>query len=203
MSSKSLPTEKHITAEEKAADSTTFFGFWMYLMTDFVLFASLFAVYLVLRANTFGGPSTYQIFNGPFALAETLILLTSSFTCGLSLLAARKGSKGPLLFWLGLTFLLGALFVGLEFSEFSRLVTEGNSWQRSGFLSSYFVLVGTHGLHVTLGLIWILALMIAIARRGLTRFNMRKLVLLATFWHFLEIIWVFIFVIVYLMGIAV
>jgi cytochrome o ubiquinol oxidase subunit 3 len=188
--------------EERAADSTTVFGFWMYLMTDFVLFASLFAVYAVLRVNTFGGPSGNQIFSSPYVLIETLFLLTSSFTCGLSLLAARKGSKSQVLFWLGVTVILGALFVGMEFSEFGHLIAEGYGPQRSGFLSSYFTLVGTHGLHVTLGLLWMIVLMIAIARKGLSRFNMRKLMMLATFWHFLELVWIFIFVIVYLMGIV-
>ncbi len=202
MNNESMNTEGNLPAEERAADSTTVFGFWMYLMTDFVLFASLFAVYAVLRTNTFGGPSGNQIFSAPFALAETLLLLTSSFTCGLSLLAARKGSKGEVLFWLGVTAVLGTFFVGMEFFEFSRLIAEGYGPQQSGFLSSYFTLVGTHGLHVTLGLIWIIVLMIAIARKGLSRFNMRKLIMLATFWHFLELVWIFIFVIVYLMGVV-
>jgi cytochrome o ubiquinol oxidase subunit 3 len=190
----------HHTLKE---DSTTFFGFWMYLMTDFVLFASLFAVYAVLRTNTFGGPGSADLFNGPFALGETLILLTSSFTCGLALLCARKGDKSYTLFFLMLTFVLGALFVGFEFSEFARLVGAGDTWHTSAFLSSYFTLVGTHGLHVTVGLFWMLALMIAIYLQGLTRFTMRKLILLSTFWHFLELIWIFIFVIVYLLGIAI
>ena len=186
--------------EERAADSTTVFGFWMYLMTDFVLFASLFAVYAVLRANTFGGVSGAQIFSLPFVLKETLLLLTSSFTCGLSLLAARSGSNRQVVFWLSVTAILGACFVALEFSEFINLFAAGNGPQGSAFLSSYFTLVGTHGLHVTLGLIWMLVLIGAIARRGLTRSNMRKLMLLSMFWHFLDIIWIFIFTIVYLMG---
>jgi cytochrome o ubiquinol oxidase subunit III len=200
-------TEEHtatqagdLSAEARAADSTVVFGFWTYLMTDFVLFASLFAVFMVLRGNTFGGVSGSQIFSLPFVLEETLILLTSSFTCGLALFAARGGSKDRVLLWLALTAALGASFVTLEVSEFSKLATQGNGWQQSGFLSSYFTLVGTHGLHVTLGLVWMVALMISVVVRGLSRSNMRKLMLLSLFWHFLDIVWIFIFTIVYLMG---
>jgi cytochrome o ubiquinol oxidase subunit 3 len=182
-------------------DSTTIFGFWIYLMTDFVLFASLFAVYAVLRANTVGGLSANELFDGPFVLTETIILLTSSFVCGLSLLAARDGKKWWVAFWLTITALLGAAFVTMEFSEFGRLIATGSSWTRSGFLSSYFALVGTHGLHVIIGLLWVVALIISIIVRGLTRGNMRKLMLWSMFWHFLDIIWIFIFTIVYLLSI--
>ncbi len=189
-----------LPAENRAADSTTLFGFWMYLMTDFVLFASLFAVYAVLRGNNFGGPVGSQIFDLPYVLVETLLLLTSSFTCGLSLLAAHYGKKRYVLLALGVTALLGASFVAMEASEFSRLIAAGNGPQLSGFLSSYFTLVGTHGLHVTVGLLWMIVLGYSIVLRGLTRPNMRKLLLLTLFWHFLDIIWIFIFTIVYLMG---
>ena len=181
-------------------DSNTLFGFWVYLMTDFVLFASLFAVYAVLRTNTFGGPSGAEIFNGPFVLVETFILLTSSFTAGLSLLAARDGKKGRVLFWLAVSALLGLSFVSLEFSEFAKLIAAGNGPQLSGFLSSYFTLVGTHGIHIIVGLLWVIALSIAIVRNGLTRANMRKLILWSTFWHFLDLVWIFIFTIVYLLS---
>jgi cytochrome o ubiquinol oxidase subunit III len=192
---------KETLIEERSADSTAVFGFFTYLMTDFVLFASLFAVYAVLHVNTFGGPSAESLFSAPLALLETLILLSSSFTCGLSLFAAKKESTGGVILGLLATLALGALFVVLEVSEFAQLVASGNGPSRSAFLSSFFTLVGTHGLHVTIGLLWIVALIIAIARRGLTRSNLRKLTLFALFWHFLEIIWIFIFTIVYLMGI--
>ena len=188
------------TAMSTKKDTTKIFGFWMYLMTDFVLFASLFAVYAVLRANTFGGPSGLDIFNGPFVLTETVILLTSSFTAGLSLLAARDGNKRGVLFGLMVSGLLGLSFVLLEFSEFAKLIAEGDGPQLSGFLSSYFVLVGTHGLHIIVGLLWIVALIFAIVRKGLTRANMRKLMLWSMFWHFLDIVWIFIFTIVYLLS---
>jgi cytochrome o ubiquinol oxidase subunit 3 len=181
--------------EARAADQKTMFGFWMYLMTDFVLFASLFAVFAVLRGNVGN-----NLFSMPFVLTETIVLLTSSFTCGIAILAAQTGSKRGVLLSLGATVLLGASFVALEISEFTKLISDGNGPQRNGFLSSYFTLVGTHGLHVTIGLLWIVALMIAISRRGLTRPNMRKLVFASLFWHFLDIVWIFIFTIVYLMG---
>jgi cytochrome o ubiquinol oxidase subunit 3 len=156
-------------------------------------------VYAVLRGNTFGGPSGSQLFNLPYVLVETVMLLTSSFTIGLALLAARAGKLRLVLLSLAATALLGLGFVSMEFSEFARLIAAGNGPQLSGFLSSYFTLVGTHGLHIVIGLAWIVTLMIALARRGLTRPNMRKLMLLSLFWHFLDIIWIFIFTIVYLM----
>ena len=188
------------TQIKTAKDTTKLFGFWMYLMTDFVLFASLFAVYAVLRANTFGGPSGHDLFNGNFVLLETVILLTSSFTAGLSLIGARDGKKNTVLFWLVVSGVLGASFVALEFSEFAKLIAAGNGPQLSGFLSSYFVLVGTHGLHIIVGLLWVVSLIFAIVRKGLTRGNMRKLIMWSMFWHFLDIVWIFIFTIVYLLS---
>jgi cytochrome o ubiquinol oxidase subunit 3 len=202
-----MSKKTHIKAHSEAhveKESTVAFGFWMYLMTDFVLFASLFAIYAVLRANDLGGLSASQIFNGPYVLTETLILLTSSFTCGLAVLAAhggKKDKKAMVIFWLAISALLGAIFVTMELSEFTKLVLAGNSWQASGFLSSYFTLVGTHGLHIIVGLLWVVALIIAIARHGLTKSNLRKLMLWSMFWHFLDLIWIFIFTIVYLLPI--
>lgn len=181
-------------------DSTTIFGFWAYLMTDLVLFAALFATYAVLRAGTFGGPVPSQLFDARFALAETIILLCSSFCCGLALLAARAGNRARTLAALGATFLLGAAFVALELSEFARFAGMGATPTRSAFLSSYFALVGTHGLHVTLGLLWLIALAIAIMRNGLRQATARRLALFALFWHFLDLVWIFIFTIVYLFG---
>ena len=192
---------EHALHIEEHNTSRVSFGFWMYLMTDFVLFASLFAVYAVLQGNTFGGPSSQDIFNLPYALIETLLLLTSSFTSGLSMIASRAGNKSQTLVWMGVTFVLGAAFVYMEVSEFARLALAGSGWWASGFLSSYFTLVGTHGLHVSVGLLWMLVMMLAVAVQGLTASNMRKLQLLNMFWHFLELIWIFIFVIVYLIGV--
>lgn len=189
-------------SERQEADSKSIFGFWVYIMTDCVLFASLFATYAVLRNNTFGGPSGHELFSAPYVLAETLVLLTSSFTCGLGILAARQKSKALTQLWLAITFLLGLTFLLLELHEFRDLVIHGNSWRRSGFLSAFFTLVGTHGLHITAGLIWMTTLGARIWNRGLTHKNVRQLTMLSMFWHFLDIVWIFIFTIVYMMGIS-
>lgn len=191
----------HLTkADEAQQDSKATFGFWVYLMTDCVLFATLFATFAVLRNNLYGGPSGNELFNLHFVLSETLILLTSSFTCGLAMLAVYSHDKKQVLFWFSITLLLGLVFLGLELSEFRHLVLEGNSWRRSGFLSSFFTLVGTHGLHIATGLLWMTVLIVQILRHGLVRASVRRLTMLALFWHFLDIIWIFIFTIVYLMG---
>jgi cytochrome o ubiquinol oxidase subunit 3 len=182
------------------ADSKTYFGFWVYLMTDCVLFASLFATFAVLHANTFNGPSAHSLFSLPYALAETLILLTSSFTCGLAILAAQNKAKRLVLFWLLITFLLGLAFLVLEFREFANFVNQGDSWRRSGFLSSYFTLVATHGLHITIGLLWIGTMMFQVLKKGLNRITVRQLTLMSLFWHFLDLIWIFIFSVVYLIS---
>jgi cytochrome o ubiquinol oxidase subunit III len=191
---------KSLHIHEALADEKTVFGFWVYLMTDLLMFAVLFAAYAVLHGNIYKGPDAAQIFNLPFALLETMILLTSSFTSGLALLYTGKKSKNVVLFWLIITFLLGLSFLGLELSEFSKLVSEGNTWEKSAFLSSFFTLVGTHGLHITFGLIWMGICMVKTMQNGLTEGITRKLTLLNLFWHFLDIVWIFIFSIVYLMG---
>ncbi len=195
-----MNTSTTLTRENRRADTTTVFGFWLYLMTDFIIFASLFAVYAVLRGNTFGGPGSQELFSMPFVLGETLVLLASSFTCGLALLAARTLRVRAALMWLGVTAVLGASFLAMELYEFRHLVLAGHDWTQSAFLSAFFTLVGTHGFHVFIGLVWILSLMVAIVRGGLVRDTLRKLFLLAVFWHFLDIIWIFIFTVVYLFG---
>lgn len=195
-----LTTTLDLQRIEIEATAKTTFGFWVYLMTDCVLFASLFAVYAVLHGNTFGGPSGAELFKLPYVLVETFALLLSSFTCGLAMLAAQNRARSQVLFWLGITFVLGATFLGLELSEFHHLAAEGNSWRRSGFLSSYFTLVGTHGLHITIGLIWMAVTAGFTWRKGLTASIRKRLMLLSLFWHFLDIIWIFIFTIVYLYG---
>ena len=176
------------------------FGFWVYLMSDCVLFAALFATYAVLRGATFGAPSISQIMSLPFVLVETMLLLTSSFTVGLAVLAAHRGKKQLTLGALTLTLLLGLSFLVMEVSEFSKLVAEGSGPTASAFLSSFFTLVGTHGVHVFLGSLWMLVLIMHIAYRGISTGNMRKLLCLSLFWHFLDVIWIFIFTIVYLFG---
>ena len=190
----------HTRPAHEDQDSKASLGFWIYLMTDCILFASLFAVFAVLRNNTAEGPSGSELFDLTFVLTETLILLTSSFTCGLGVLAARAGLIKQVLLWFGITFLLGCAFLGLELSEFNALAHEGNSWRTSAFLSSFFVLVGTHGLHITAGLLWMAVLIRKIIANRLAPVNLKRLVLLSLFWHFLDIVWIFIFTIVYLMG---
>jgi cytochrome o ubiquinol oxidase subunit III len=178
-----------------------YFGFWVYLMTDLLIFGVLFATYAVLHQNSFGGPTTKDLYDLPFALWETLILLTSSFTSGVGMLAAHNKQKTQTLIWFGLTFLLGVSFLGLELYEFTKLFYEGYGFGRSAFLSSFFALVGTHGLHITSGLLWMAVVMIFVWRQGLTTPLIRKLTLLSLFWHFLDIVWIFIFTVVYLMGV--
>ncbi|MFN3234179.1 MAG: cytochrome o ubiquinol oxidase subunit III [Gammaproteobacteria bacterium] len=188
-------------AMEHDTDSRIVFGFWMYIMSDCFLFATLFATFAVLHTNLYGGPGPKDLFSMPLVLAETFILLTSSFTYGLALLASDKPHKNWVIICLFITFLLGLSFVCIEVWEFSHLVREGHSWQGSAFLSSFFTLVATHGAHVTAGLIWMSGLIIQIMKHGITATTRRKLTSLSLFWHFLDIVWIFLFTIVYLMGV--
>ncbi len=176
------------------------FGFWMYIMTDCILFASLFAVYAVLHTHTFGGAHAKELFSLRFVLTETLLLLTSSFTYGLAMLARNSRAKGMVTRWMWLTFLFGFCFIAMEISEFRNLYLEGHTWSESAFLSSFFTLVATHGLHVTAGLIWMLTVIIQINIHGVTSVTKTKLTCLGLFWHFLDIVWIFVFSVVYLMG---
>lgn len=202
MSAMTEAARADLREEQHQADNRTLFGFWVYIMTDCVLFASLFATYAVLHNNTFGGPGSHQLFEMPGVLAETMLLLTSSFTCGLAMLAVHRRAKRQVIGWFIVTFLLGLAFLGLELSEFHRLIADGNSWRRSGFLSAFFTLVSTHGLHITVGLTWMLAMLFKVARTGLGRANVRRLTMLSLFWHFLDVVWIFIFTIVYVMGVS-
>jgi cytochrome o ubiquinol oxidase subunit III len=181
-------------------NSKTYLGFWIYLMTDLVLFASLFATFIVLRNNTFGGPGGNELFSLPFVLTETMILLFSSYLCGLAMLSVHANKRRLAFALFGATFAFGLTFLGLELHEFAKLYNEDNSWQRSGFLSAYFTLVGTHGLHITVGLLWLAVLGWQVAICGFTTHTVRRLTLFSLFWHFLDIVWIFIFTIVYLMG---
>lgn len=189
-----------ITEGEQKADIQAF-GFWVYLMSDLVIFGVLFAVYFVMRGATFGGPTTKELFSLPSAFAETLALLTSSFTCGLALIASERGKANQAVGWLIATFALGAAFLSLELSEFGRFIAIGATPQYSAFLSAFFTLVGTHGLHISVGLLWIVIAIVQIKLRGLTAPIRSKIMRFALFWHFLDIVWIFIFSTVYLMGI--
>ena len=185
---------------ETEANDRVLFGFWVYLMTDLLMFAILFAVYAVLHGNTVGGPTGRELFSLPVALTETLLLLTSSFTCGIGMIAARWGDKKQVLAWFGVTFVLGLAFLGLEIREFAEFIHEGHTLRSNAFLSSFFTLVGTHGLHITSGLLWMAITLGYVMKRGLNAPLVRKLTLLSLFWHFLDIVWIFIFTIVYLMA---
>jgi len=195
-----LTQANHSAEHHHDSQSTIVFGFWIYIMSDCILFATLFAAFAVLHTNTFGGPGPKELFSMPIVLAETFILLTSSFTYGLALLAAFRKNQRQVLGFLIVTFILGLSFVTIEVTEFTHLVHEGHSWRDSAFLSSFFTLVGTHGLHVSFGLIWMLGLIVQVKRHGLTHITQRKLTALSLFWHFLDIVWIFVFTIVYLMG---
>jgi cytochrome o ubiquinol oxidase, subunit III len=186
--------------EEKAVFERKSLGFWIYLMTDCVLFATLFATFAVLRSATAGGPTGSDIFDLDFVLIETMILLTSSFTAGLAVLGSTRGFKKQTIFWLLVTFALGLTFLAMELWEFSVLIGEGHGWQQSAFLSSYFVLVATHGLHIAVGLIWMAVVTFRLIQRNFKETDVRRLSLLGLFWHFLDVIWIFIFSFVYLIG---
>ncbi len=177
-------------------------GFWLYLMTDCLLFASLFATYAILHKNTFGGPSGKDIFSISLAFAETMILLFSSVTCGLALLSSLKNKTGEVIGWLILSFLFGGSFIFLEGHEFIGLVHEGYSWKVSAFLTSYFGLVGTHGLHVSIGLCWMAVIIGQLTYQGLNVDTFRRLIIFSLFWHFLDVVWIFIFTFVYLLGVT-
>lgn len=189
-----------LAVHQQASRSKSNFGFWVYIMTDCVLFATLFATYAVLNNNTAGGPGASELFSLPFVLTETMVLLASSFTSGLGLLAAKRGNKSQMFTWFMITFLLGMTFIGMELYEFNHLAAMGHSWRSSAFLSAFFTLVGTHGIHITVGLVWMATLLVQIRKNGLSNTKIHKLTLLSMFWHFLDIVWIFIFSFVYLMG---
>ncbi|CAI0992113.1 cytochrome o ubiquinol oxidase subunit III [Serratia marcescens] len=203
MSTETLTNHNAAHAEHGHHDAgeTKVFGFWIYLMSDCILFASLFATYAVLVNGTVGGPSGKDIFDLKFVLVETFLLLFSSITYGMAMIAMNKGKVGGVNTWLFLTFLFGLGFVAMEIYEFHHLIAEGFGPDRSAFLSSFFALVGTHGLHVTSGLIWIIVLMIQVSKFGLTATNKTRLMCLSLFWHFLDVVWICVFTVVYLLGV--
>ncbi|GDX06141.1 cytochrome o ubiquinol oxidase subunit III [Buttiauxella sp. WJP83] len=202
MSTETLTHANAHAAEHGHHDAGTnkVFGFWIYLMSDCILFCCLFATYAVLVNGTAGGPAGKDIFELPFVLVETALLLFSSITYGMAIIAMNKGNKSQVISWLALTFLFGAGFVGMEIYEFHHLIVEGYGPDRSGFLSGFFALVGTHGLHVTSGLVWMALMMFHVYRRGLTSANRTRLMCLSLFWHFLDVVWICVFSVVYLMG---
>jgi len=204
---------------EHHPENGTLFGFWLYLMSDCLIFACLFAVYAVLGRNYAGGPTGAELFDLPLVAVNTSLLLLSSITYGFAMLEMqrdRSAAKGiprsasgatredrlvATLVWLGITSLLGAGFIGIELHEFAHLIGEGAGPQRSAFLSSFFTLVGTHGLHVTFGIVWLVTLMVQSGKHGLIAENRRRLMCLSMFWHFLDVVWIGVFTFVYLMGV--
>jgi cytochrome o ubiquinol oxidase subunit 3 len=189
----------HLT-EDHHPEHGTLLGFWLYLMSDCLLFASLFAVFGVLRHSYAAGPSGVELFDLPLVALNTSLLLLSSITYGFAVIEMQRDRSGATLLWLGLTGLLGAGFVGVELYEFAHLIHEGAGPQRSAFLSAFFALVSTHGLHVTFGIVWLVTLMLQVGRHGLIVANRRRLLCLSMFWHFLDVVWIGVFTFVYLMG---
>src|SRR3954469_12768053 len=176
------------------------YGFWLFLLSDIVMFSALFAAYAVLSGNTAGGPTGPELFNLRNVFIETMCLLFSSYTCGLGALSAERRQPGRFLVFGVLTFLLGAAFLFIEASEFAGMVAKGAGPSRSGFLSGFFTLVGTHGVHVTSGLIWLIYLVAQVIVKGLRAAVLRRLLCWSLFWHALDIVWVGVFTLVYLMG---
>ena len=180
--------------------SPTLLGFWIYLMTDALIFATLFATYGVLATGYAGGPTGKDLFDLPLVALNTAFLLVSSITYGMAMMDMRDGKKGGVQLWLGLTALLGIAFIGVELYEFSHLIAHDAAPQRSAFLSAFFTLVGTHGLHVAFGILWIGVMLVQVAQRGLNTENRRRLMCLGMFWHLLDVVWIGVFTFVYLLG---
>jgi cytochrome o ubiquinol oxidase, subunit III len=179
---------------------STMLGFWIYLMSDCLIFAMLFAAYGVLGGNFAAGPGPKDLFDLPLVALNTAMLLFSSITYGFAMLAMEKNKVGQTQLWLLVTAVFGAAFLSIELYEFAHLIHEGATPMRSGFLTAFFSLVGTHGLHVTFGLVWLFTLVVQIGTKGLIPANKRRLMCLSLFWHFLDVIWIGVFTFVYLMG---
>jgi cytochrome o ubiquinol oxidase subunit 3 len=177
------------------------YGFWIFILSDMIMFAALFAAYAVLSGNTAGGPTGAELFNMHSVFIETICLLLSSYTCGLGVLSAERGQPALFLIFAILTFALGATFLFIEVREFAGMVAKGAGPSRSGFLSSFFTLVGMHGLHVTSGLIALVYLVAQVIVQGLRAAVLRRLLCWSLFWHALDIVWVGVFTLVYLMGV--
>lgn len=199
--SAALATREYHLAHEPHPENGTSLGFWLYLMSDCLIFAALFATYGVLGRNYAAGPSGKDLFDLSLVAVNTAFLLTSSITFGFAMLQKQKKNVNGTLLWLAVTGLLGAAFLAVELYEFHHLIEHGATPQSSAFLSSFFTLVGTHGIHVTFGLIWLITLMIQIKKHGLINENVRRINCLSMFWHFLDVVWIGVFTFVYLMGV--
>ena len=186
---------------EHAAGGSTMLGFWIYLMSDCLIFAMLFAAFGVLGANYAAGPAPKDLFDLDLVAVNTSMLLLSSITYGFAMLTMQQNKIAQTQMWLAITGLFGLAFIGIELSEFAHMIHEGATPQRSAFLSSFFTLVGTHGLHVSCGLIWLVTLMVQVWKFGLIEANRRRLMCLSMFWHFLDVVWIGVFTFVYLLGV--
>ncbi|MGW8421552.1 MULTISPECIES: cytochrome o ubiquinol oxidase subunit III [Comamonas] len=196
-----LATREYHLAHEPHPENGTSLGFWLYLMSDCLIFAALFATYGVLGRSYAGGPSGKDLFDLSLVAINTAFLLMSSITFGFAMLQKQKKNVNGTLLWLAVTGLLGAAFLAVELYEFHHLIHQGATPQSSAFLSSFFTLVGTHGIHVTFGLVWLITLMIQIKKHGLINENVRRINCLSMFWHFLDVVWIGVFTFVYLMGV--
>jgi cytochrome o ubiquinol oxidase subunit 3 len=194
------PVYFELNEHEHQEGESTSLGFWIYLMSDCLIFAMLFATYGVLGGNFAGGPAPKDVFELPLIVVNTSCLLISSITFGFAMLASQARNVRLTQLWLVVTAVFGVAFLAIEIYEFSHLIMDGAGPQRSAFLSSFFTLVGTHGLHVTFGLIWIGTMIVQLGSKGLIPANIRRLTCLSMFWHFLDVIWVGVFTVVYLMG---
>ncbi|WP_372017628.1 cytochrome o ubiquinol oxidase subunit III [Pseudoxanthomonas sp. 10H] len=195
------PDQFYDLSGEHHPQQGTLLGFWLYLMSDLLIFACLFAVYGVLGRSFAAGPTGADLFDLPLVAVNTAMLLFSSITYGFAMLAMQRRHIPGVLAWLAVTGLFGLAFLGIELYEFSHLIHQGAGPQRSAFLSSFFALVGTHGLHVTFGIVWLVVLMVQVQRYGLHAANQRRLLCLSMFWHFLDVVWIGVFTFVYLMGV--
>ncbi len=197
-----MSSDAHAIAHQNEADSIDVFGFWIYIMTDCVLFGSLFAAFVVLHYPGAYGPSLTPHIDLPYVLGETFFLLASNLTFGLAILSMYKQKLSRVRLWLILTFILGLGFVAMEVNEFIMLFHEGYSWTDSASASAFFTLVGTHGLHVSFGLLWILVIIFQLSKLGICATSKRRLTYLGMFWNFLDIVWIFLFTVVYLKGVV-
>ena len=201
MSDATLNPSSRYFVREHHPENGTLLGFWIYLMSDCLIFAVLFATYAVLGRNYAGGPTGAELFDLKLVALNTSMLLLSSITYGFAMLEAGRKRLGATMGWLVVTGLFGAAFLGLELYEFMHLLHENAGPQRSAFLTSFWALVATHGLHVTFGIVWLITLLFQLKKHGLTHENMRRMTCLSMFWHFLDVVWIGVFTFVYLMGV--
>ncbi|MGK2896967.1 MAG: cytochrome c oxidase subunit 3 [Candidatus Makana argininalis] len=199
-----IKKKKNISYKKKIfnyENNIKIFGFWIYLMSDIILFSTLLATYFVLKNNSFNVIKVKNIFNLFFIFIESIILLISSFTFGLSVLNIKKFNKFKTIIWLITTIFFGSVFVFIEIYEFLNLFNKGYCYNKSAFLSSYFTLIGMHGLHIIIGIIWIIIMIIHVYINGFSKLNLIRFKCLSLFWHLLDIIWIVIFTFVYLIGV--